>query len=473
MTDGQGKITQPVIVGAGPAGVRAAETLVKTGLRPVVLDEGFKAGGQIYRQPLVPDGREPEDIYGSEAEKARALHEAFDRIRQDIDYRPRTLVWNVIGDAVDYHDEATNTAGRLHASHLILATGATDRTLPLPGWTLPGVYSLGGAQISLKAHHSLIGQEVVFVGTGPLLYLVSLQYAKAGADVKAVVETASWSNQLLHAPGLAHLPSAAVRGVGFMLSLRRLGVPIYHGAHSIRFEGDPEEGLSAVSFESGGRSHRLPCVAAAMGFGVRSEWQLAELAGAQLNWSDIQQQWVPALTDHVRASVDGLYLAGDGAGVCGADAAEMRGELAGFALLQDLGHSVDTGRRQGLEKSLKKQWRMRDALDRMYPVPMHLLDELVNDTLVCRCEAITASEIREVLVRPGAEDVNRAKAFSRAGMGRCQGRMCALNVQAIVERAKGERPETIGWQRTQPPIKPVPIAAMAEAYVPDPEGIRE
>ncbi|MFC4350727.1 FAD-dependent oxidoreductase [Fodinicurvata halophila] len=464
---------QPVIVGAGPAGVRAAETLVKAGLRPVVLDEGFKAGGQIYRQPPVPDGREPEDLYGSEAEKACALHETFERIRPNIDYRPRTLAWNVIGDTVDYYDESADVAGRLQASHLVLATGATDRTLPLPGWTLPGVYSLGGAQISLKAHHSLIGREVVFVGTGPLLYLVSLQYAKAGADVKAVVETASWSNQLRHASGLAHLPYAAVRGVGFMLSLRRMGVPIYRGAHAIRFEGDPDDGLSAVSFESGGRSHQLSCVAAAMGFGVRSEWQLAELAGAQLNWSDIQQQWVPALTDHVRASVDSLYLAGDGAGVCGAEAAEMRGELAGFALLQDLGHSVDSGRRQVLEKTLKKQWRVRAALDRMYPVPMHLLDELAEDTLVCRCEAIAAGEIRHILVRPGAEDVNRAKAFSRAGMGRCQGRMCALNVQAIVERAKEQGPQAIGWQRTQPPIKPVPMAAMADAYVPDPEGTRE
>lgn len=464
---------QPVIVGAGPAGVRAAEVLVKAGLNPVVLDEGFKPGGQIYRQPLVQDGRSPQDLYGSEADKARAVHETFNQIRPEIDYRPRTLAWNVIGKAIDCYDEASDQVGRLSASQLILATGATDRTLPLPGWSLPGVYSLGGAQIALKAHNSLLGQDVVFVGTGPLLYLVALQYAKAGAEVKAVVETSTWSSQLRSAIGLTQLPSAAVRGLGFMLSLRRGGIPVYRGARDIVFEGDGEDGLSAVSFRVGGRSHHVPCEAAGMGFGVRSEWQLAELAGAKLIWSQSQQQWTPELKDHVRASVDGLYLAGDGAGICGADAAELRGELAGLALLEDRGGAVENARRKMLENRLKRQWRVRQALDRMYPVPVHLLEGLEDSTLICRCETITAGDIREVLRTPGAEDVNRAKAFSRAGMGRCQGRMCALNVQAIVEAGRGQGPHAIGWQRSQPPIKPVPLAAMAEAYVPDPEGKRE
>ncbi|MBW8835539.1 MAG: FAD-dependent oxidoreductase, partial [Burkholderia sp.] len=153
-----------VIVGAGPAGVRAAETLVAAGVRPIVIDENARWGGQIYRQPPANGGfeRSKKTLYGFEAHKADALHTTMAALLPHIDYRPDTLAWACEAGRLD-----TLAAGRevsVPFSHLIIASGATDRVLPLPGWTLPGVYTLGAAQVALKAQGCVIGRRVVLAG---------------------------------------------------------------------------------------------------------------------------------------------------------------------------------------------------------------------------------------------------------------------------------------------------------------------
>jgi NADPH-dependent 2,4-dienoyl-CoA reductase/sulfur reductase-like enzyme len=147
-----------VIVGAGPAGIRAAQTLVAHGVRPVLLDEAARGGGQIYRRQPVNFKRSAVKLYGFEARKANALHQTIDALRDQLDYRPETLVWNAEAGALDTVHEARAT--RLEFSRVIVATGATDRILPVPGWTLPGVYSLGAAQIALKFQGCAIGERV-------------------------------------------------------------------------------------------------------------------------------------------------------------------------------------------------------------------------------------------------------------------------------------------------------------------------
>ncbi|MBN3800833.1 FAD/NAD(P)-binding oxidoreductase, partial [Burkholderia sp. Ac-20392] len=168
---------QPVIVGAGPAGVRAAEALVDAGLRPVVIDENARWGGQIYRQPPT-DGafsRGKRTLYGFEAAKADAVHRTMAALLPHVDYRPDTLAWACGAGRVDSLQGGREVT--VPYSHLIVASGATDRMLPVPGWTLAGVYTLGGAQVALKAQGCAIGRRIVFAGTGPLLYLVAYQYA--------------------------------------------------------------------------------------------------------------------------------------------------------------------------------------------------------------------------------------------------------------------------------------------------------
>ena len=233
-----------VIVGAGPAGVRAAQALVEAGVRPILVDEGQRDGGQIYRRQPAGFRRSYAKIYGSEAAKAAALHSSFDALRERVDYRDRTLAWNVTANAL--HTTRDGTAVTLPFDALIVCAGATDRLMPLPGWQRAGCYSLGAAQIALKAQACAIGTRTVFLGSGPLLYLVATQYLRAGANVAAVLDTARAAGARAALAILRARPRLALRGLGMMWSLRRAGVPVLQGVRPLAIDGDTARGVSSV-----------------------------------------------------------------------------------------------------------------------------------------------------------------------------------------------------------------------------------
>ncbi|MFM9925676.1 FAD/NAD(P)-binding oxidoreductase [Variovorax sp. H27-G14] len=450
---------RPVVVGAGPAGVRAAQTLVAHGLRPVVIDEAPRAGGQIYRRP--PVGlvqRTAQALYGFEAKRASALHAAFDGLQGCIDHHPDSLVWNAQDQQLDVMHGPTHSTRQVPYSHLIVATGATDRVLPLPGWTLPGVYTLGGAQVALKFQGCAIGQRVVFMGTGPLLYLVAYQYAKAGVNVAAVLDTARLANQLAATPALLTQPAVFAKGVYFVGWLRANGVALHSGVRPVRVLGDDAQSrVTGVAWQHGGHEHTLACDAIGFGYALRSETQLADLLGCRFNYAPMHRAHLPVRDAAGRASVAGVYLAGDGAGIMGADAAEWAGERAALALLADNGVAVDTARAAQLERQLDKLMGFREGLERAFPVPQDWATHAPDDLVVCRCENITAGTLRQAVAVNGAAEMNRLKALSRVGMGRCQGRMCGVAAAEILAHATQQPLEQVGRLRGQAPIKPIPI----------------
>lgn len=446
---------QPVIVGAGPAGVRAAQTLVAHGVRPVVVDEASRAGGQIYRRPPTNFQRPAQTLYGFEASRATAVHAAFDALREQMDYRPDSLVWNAQGGLLDVLHSPTQTTHRLPYQQLIVASGATDRVLPLPGWTLPGVYTLGGAQVALKFQGCAIGRRVVFMGTGPLLYLVACQYAKAGVHVAAVLDTAKFSDQLAALPALLTQPAVLLKGLYFVAWLRAHGVALHSGVRPLRVQGDAR--VQAVVWHDGRQERTLDCDAVGFGYALRPETQLADLLGCRFAFKPQQRAHLPERDAAGRASVAGVYLAGDGAGIMGADAAEWAGELAALALLADNGVAIDTARAQLLEQKLGRLQRFRTGLERAFPFPQDWAAQAPDALVVCRCENITAGELRHTVQRSGAMEMNRLKALSRVGMGRCQGRMCGVAAAEILAHASGQSIEQVGRLRGQAPIKPIPI----------------
>ncbi|MBJ9926598.1 FAD/NAD(P)-binding oxidoreductase, partial [Burkholderia cenocepacia] len=328
---------QPVIVGAGPAGVRAAEALVDAGLRPVVIDENARWGGQIYRQPPANAAfvRGKRTLYGFEAAKADAVHRTMAALLPHVDYRPNTLAWSCGASRVDTLQDGREVT--VPYSHLIVASGATDRMLPVPGWTLAGVYTLGGAQVALKAQGCAIGRRIVFAGTGPLLYLVAYQYAKAGAHVAAVLDTSPLRRQAGAAPALLRMPSIFAKGLYYHGWLRAHGVAIETGVTLERVLGDQH--VTGLAWRAAGDSAQpapprvLDCDALGLGFGLRSETQLADLAGCRFGFDPLNRAGLPERDAAGRTSVRGLYVAGDGAGIAGADAAEASGRRAALALL--------------------------------------------------------------------------------------------------------------------------------------------
>ncbi|HEY9066566.1 MAG TPA: NAD(P)/FAD-dependent oxidoreductase, partial [Burkholderiaceae bacterium] len=322
-----------VVVGAGPAGMRAAEQLVAAGQRPVVIDESPRFGGQIYRQPphALQPARSARELYGFEAGRAEAVLGRFGALLPQLDYRPETLVWQAQAGALQLLHAGRSTTQPYDA--LILATGATDRVLPFPGWTLPGVYTLGGAQVALKYQASLIGPRVVFAGTGPLLYLVAWQYASHGAQVMAVLDSASASATLRAAPAMLARPAVAAKGAYYVARLRAAGVPLHHGVTLLQAEG--RERVEALRWRKGRTTHTLACDAIGFGHGLRPETQLADLLGCAFDYDAVDQAWLPARDAAGRTSVPGVYIAGDGASILGADAAELSGARAALAALED------------------------------------------------------------------------------------------------------------------------------------------
>jgi NADPH-dependent 2,4-dienoyl-CoA reductase/sulfur reductase-like enzyme len=446
---------RPVIVGAGPAGIRAAQTLAAHGLRPIVIDEAARAGGQIYRRPPAHFARTPQTLYGTEAARATAVHAAIDGVQRNIDYRPDSLVWNVQDHQLDVLHGPTQTTRTVPYDQLIVATGATDRVLPVPGWTLPGVYTLGGAQVALKFQGCAIGARVVFAGTGPLLYLVAYQYAKAGVDVAAVLDTARFADQLAAVPSLLRQPAVFAKGVTYVAWLRAHGVALHNGVRLVRMQGEAR--VRSVVWAEGDRERSIDCDAIGFGYALRSETQLADLLGCRFAFSPMHRAHLPERDAAGRSSVPGVYLAGDGAGIMGADAAEWAGELAALTLLADHGAAVDTQRAKALQQQLEKLLGFRAGLERAFPFPEDWAARAPDELVVCRCEDVTAGELRRAVTDSGADEMNRLKALTRVGMGRCQGRMCGVAAAEILAQATGQAVEQVGRFRGQAPIKPIPI----------------
>jgi NADPH-dependent 2,4-dienoyl-CoA reductase/sulfur reductase-like enzyme len=447
-------VPRVIVVGAGPAGVRAAERLVQEGLRPLVIDETPADGGQIYRRQPANFRRKAKELYGFEASKAQALHRAFEALRSAIDYRPETLAWNVFDEKLHLASSRGHEAVPFGA--LILATGATDRIMPVPGWTTPGVTSLGGAQIALKAQACTIGTRPVFLGTGPLLYLVAYQYAKAGVKAAAVLDTSPFAKRVTALPKLAVRPDMLAKGLYYSVWLSAHGIRIFTSVTPIAIEGDRRvTGLRFRDWSGGERA--VECDAVGLGYGLRSETQLADLARCRFAFDPLSRQWLPEIDPDGRSSTPKVYLAGDGARIAGADAAELAGRLAACAALADIGHRVPPLEFEELRARLARMASFREGLERAFPWPAHLAITFPDEALICRCEAITAGELRRAARELGALEVNRAKAFSRVGMGRCQGRYCGLAGAEILAAVLGVPLAEVGRQRGQAPIKPLAI----------------
>lgn len=450
-----------VIVGAGPAGIRAAERQAQAGLRPVLLDEAPRAGGQIFRQPPPGFTRPGRKLYGSEAGRAQALHECAARLAGGgaVEHLSGHTVLGI--DRARRLIQAMAVDGGLRDipyDRLILATGASDRVAPVPGWQAAGVYTLGAAQIALKAQGVALGRDIVLAGAGPLLTLVAAQLVAAGAGVRAVLDTSPMRQQMRGAPGLARRPVVALRGVWMRARLRGL----YQSGVQLESIDSGAAGVEALHWRDGTGQRRVTrCDTLALGWHLRAETHLADLAGCTFAYNRLWAQWLPQ-TDALGRAGPGLYLAGDGLAPRGADAAEVTGRLAATACLLDLGLPAPDPRAD--LRRLHRLSHFAEGIARAWPWPAEQVARLPDSAVLCRCEGITAGELRATAARVGP-DANRVKALSRLGMGRCQGRYCQIAGAEVIAAAAGTSPETPGRLRGQAPVRPV----VAGGYLSDPQ----
>jgi NADPH-dependent 2,4-dienoyl-CoA reductase/sulfur reductase-like enzyme len=443
-----------VIVGAGPAGLAAAAVTAGAGLSTLLADENPGPGGQIYRAITSTPLRRREVLgrdYWHGEDLVRAAESSGARILQG------ATVWSLDCDLVVALSEGG--ASRLVAARrVIIATGALERPFPIPGWTLPGVMTVGAAQTLLKASGLAPAGRTVIAGCGPLLWLYAAQALRAGASIAAILDTTPRGGYLSaarHAAGFLLSPLLA-KGLALMREVRGQ-VRIVPAVRALAAEGT--SAVRAVAYEAAGGRGRLEVDTLLLHQGVVPNVNLALAAGADHRWDPRQLCFVPQLDADGATSLDGILIAGDGAGIAGAAAAEERGRLAGLAAVRALAPETPVADSQAVRQALARHERGRTFLDTLYR-PADAFRRPVDEVVVCRCEEVTAGEIRATAAL-GCQGPNQMKAFLRCGMGPCQGRMCGLTVCELVAEAHGLSPAEVGYFRLRPPVKPVPLGEIA------------
>lgn len=447
-----------VVVGAGPAGMSAAIQAAKHGATVCLLDEQLRAGGQIYRNVSNTKPTQAK-ILGKDYLAGRKLVQELEQT--SVDHRAGVTVWNVGEDgAVTYsrNEQAQQVQGR----HVILATGAIERPVPIPGWTLPGVITAGAAQIMMKSE-GLVAQNAVLVGSGPLLYLVATQLLAAGAPPKALVETQTRQNLMSAMPhfwGAVKDWKQLAKGMRFLWALKRAKVPRFTAATDIAVEGTDH--AQAVTFRAGGTEHRIEADMVLLHQGVVPNTQISRSLRLDHRFDGIQRCFHPVTDALGQTSHPMFSIAGDGAGIGGAKVAAILGRLSALNALARVGKIEDTLRDKkavDLIKARQSELSIRPFLDVLYSPPESIFLP-ADDTIICRCEEVRAGDIRKFAAM-GCEGPNRTKVFGRCGMGPCQGRNCGLTVTEILAAEHKHTQDEVGAFRIRAPLKPVTLSELA------------
>ncbi|GHD22176.1 FAD-dependent oxidoreductase [Tianweitania populi] len=452
------------IIGAGPAGMSAAIEAAQAGASVLLVDENTSPGGQIYRA-VTRHSPDDDDFLGADYWKGRTIAEPF--LAAPIDYACSTTVWS-LDPAAEPSAKATlgltlaGAARRVEARIVIIATGAMERPMPVPGWTLPGVMTAGAAQIALKSISAVPDGPTVLAGCGPLLYLLASQLLKAGTEIVAVLDTSDAGQRL---KALPHLPAFLgspylAKGLRLLVDVRRQ-TRVVSGIAELTINGDTR--AQSVTIRTGQGSETLAVQTVLLHQGVIPSINLASSAGCTIRWNEDQRAFEPETDPLGRLSVPGLFAAGDGAGIGGADHAAIEGRIAAVGALLDLGlveqPEAET-RLTPLKQQRRRYRRGRAFLDILYRPAKQFLSPPDDATIICRCEEVKAGQLRQV-IDLGVPGPNQLKTFIRCGMGPCQGRLCASTVTEIMAERRGVSPAEIGTYRLRAPIKPVRLSELA------------
>ena len=459
---------QLAVVGAGPAGLEAAITAAEAGVETVVIDGYTRPGGQYFKQPL----------FGLHTEISPEAKTVFARLTAaNVELLTDTVVWGAFSAS---HSEGWvltlhGTAGpsQLEAAVLILATGAYDRPLAFPGWTLPGVMTAGAAQTLLKSQAVLSGRRVLLSGTGPLQAAVAAGLVEAGAEVVAVLEAASlpWWQLARYAPAMWGQWERLREGWGYWRTLRRAGVPYRTGWSVVAARGrNGVTEVSAARLNQHGASiadtdETFAVDTLVIGYGFLPAAQLSRLLGCEHDFRPEAGGWIPHRNELMETTQPGVYAVGDGTGIGGAALAQVEGRIAACDAARRLGQlaaEVAQTEIMAQQPALNREQHFARMFGALFTPAAGLYSLALDDTLICRCEEVSLGDIKAA-VEAGAQTVNEVKGLTRAGMGNCQGRMCeALTARAIAAQT-GAAIEMVGEMTARPPLFPLTVAELAEA----------
>jgi NADPH-dependent 2,4-dienoyl-CoA reductase/sulfur reductase-like enzyme len=421
--------TDILVIGAGPAGLAAAASAAMTfrGQKVHVLDENRHAGGQIWRADRRKGSPSPAQRFVRSALRGGAcFHTGVTVFDAGFAADGRVVV-----RALDAHGVVSTWT----ADRCVLATGATERFLPFPGWTLPGVFGVGGLQALVKGGLPVAGERIVIAGSGPLLLAVADSLRKKGARVLGVFEQAPRAALLRFGAGLWRHPAKALQALGLAARLSRTRV--MQDAFVVRAHG--EDRVSSVTIRVGGREETVETDLLACGFGLVPSFQIASLLGCRIDGDRV------VVDELQRTSIEGeisarVLCAGETAGIGGVDAAIAEGRVAGLLA------AGQTSLARRAARKARRERRFARELDHAFQLRPELRTLPDPETIVCRCEDVPFGALA------AADDLRHAKLQTRCGMGPCQGRVCGPALTFLTGAAR---------DRVRPPLIPVPVSALA------------
>ena len=445
-----------IIVGAGPAGVAAALELSHRGLDAVVLDEQSQPGGQIYKNLLHNHDHAPERLQTLGEDYAAGYSLLSDFMAAKIDYRPQSKVWYLDGDKNVCYSQ-NGKSRRLRGDYLILATGAMERQVPLPGWDLPGVITVGALQTLLKTSGS-VPEPLVLIGTGPLFYLTAWQCVTAGVRALTLLDTQRSADNWR---ALAQMPAALgpegrrllLKGLKLRHALSRSEAVTYRHVRDVTLLGD--ERVQQIVFSDSHGHHTLNVQWVALHQGVIPAQQITRLLGCKHHYDQQAQAAYPVTDEYGATSVENIFAVGDLGGVAGASAAVVRGQIAGLEIIRRMEGEDTTTAISQLQRRLSQLVSPRPFLELLFPTTTTDLSR----SMLCRCEQVGLSAVKAVQ-QQNVRDPNQIKRLLRTGMGPCQGRMCASLL--CQQSSAGEKTGYDDYLNIRPPLLPVTVGELAD-----------
>lgn len=466
---GEGDRPRVVIVGAGSAGLKAAVTLAKHGVETVVVDENSSMGGAVARQPpaLTTIGASGDRIPPAPTEHAAALFREVDQYRSHIHL---LLGVQVLGSVAPGTLAllCEDTVQQLNYRQLIVCSGCHERAQPFPGWTLPGVMSVGGVQLQLKAGLVRPGKSIVVAGTGPLLPVAAKQLVEAGVKVLGVFESGRRANLFRHPLDLAQAPELLLEGAKCLAFLRKHGVPVKFGWGIVAARGNKTlEQAIVAPYDTNWhpdrtRSLTLTTENLAVGYGFVSRSQICSQLGCSMEWHPVASGEAPVRDNWMRTSVQGVYAGGDSAGVYGAYTASAEGQIAALGCLIESGVITEAeaeAEAKAARRRLNRLQRFRHAFGPFSGIRAGLLSLPAADTKVCRCENVALRELDTAIAR-GAKTMIQLKMATRVGMGDCQGKLCGPFCREYLANKTSQSIDAVGALRPRFPLAPLPFSAM-------------
>ena len=464
--------TDLLIVGAGAAGLSAAQEAAKHGLSVTVLDDNLLPGGQYFRR--LPTGyRHTQDtVFDKERQRADALYSTTGQ--KGVTYLNDAVVWESPENGVLAFARGADS-GRIRAKLTIIASGAHDRPAPFPGWTLPGVVTAGGLQNLLKGQRVIPGRRAVVAGNGPLVLLVGATLARAGAELREVVEAAPILKRLAGSiADLVAMPKIVRQAIDYRLAILKSGAKLRTGWTVIEARGADElEEVVLAPIDAAGkvdrsRTRSVKADLLVVGFGLMPSIELVRLLDCKLEWKPLRGGWVPVRGTDFETSRPGVLAVGDGAGIGGVEMALREGKLAGVIAAERLGklsRDQAANLKAPIQAEIAKVETFRRGLERLYAMPPAFLDLLTPETIVCRCEDVTAGELR-ARQDAGFGSTAALKGTTRTTMGRCQGRNCLRTLSAIIAQQSGQPIDQVMMPRPRLPARLVTIGDLLQEELP-------